>query len=156
MNALIVYFSKFGNTQEVAEAIAQEFSSNGKVDLLDAMELPGVDLEGADLFVMGTPTHNMNLPKALRPIMEEMPRRSLRSVSVVAFDTSYKMSPFLSKFTAAKRLNRKLRKLGGISLLPPETFHVEGREGPLFPGEIDRARQWTKRIGELANGQNRK
>ena len=65
---------------------------------------------------------------------------------MAAYDTSYKMSPFLARFTAAKKLSRKLRKLGGKQLVPPETFHVVAREGPLYDGEVDRARVWAGSI----------
>jgi hypothetical protein len=96
--------------------------------------------------VMGSPTHRMNLPEAVRPVLEGLPKRVLRGASVAAFDTSYKMSGLLRRFTAAPKLARKLRKLGGRQVVPPETFHVAGREGPLFDGEIERARAWAKSI----------
>jgi hypothetical protein len=68
-------------------------------------------------------------------------------VPIAAFDTSYKMSAFLARFTAAKRIDSKLRKLGGRRLAPPETFHVhEHHEGPLFDGEIERARRWAESL----------
>jgi flavodoxin len=140
----------------VAAAIAEEFEPNGNVRLSSSDDLSHEDFEGVDLVVMGTPTHNMNLPKAVRPVFERLPRRSLKQTPVAAFDTSYKMSPLLCKFTAAKRLNRKLRRLGGKSVMPPETFHVEGREGPLYSGEIDRAREWANKISDQINGNNRK
>jgi flavodoxin len=152
VKALVVYSTQFGNTQMVAEAITSELGDGRGVRLINSEDLLSQDLSNVDLVVMGTPTHNMNLPKSLQPILDRIPRRSLKSVAVAAFDTSYKMSPFLSRFTAAKKLNRKLRKLGGIALLPPETFHVEEREGPLFPGEIERARAWALRIVRKING----
>ena len=155
VNTLVVYFSKFGNTRMIAQAIAEEFEANGNVRLINSEDLTPEELGNADLVVMGTPTHKMNLPQDVRPVFERLPRRSLKKVRVAAFDTSYKMSAFLSNFTASKKLNRALRKLGGKAIIPPETFHVEGREGPLFPGEIDRARGWACRIRERANGDKR-
>ena len=143
MNTLVVYFSKFGNTRQVAEAVAEPLQSTGSVHVMSAEPLTAADFEGVDLLVMGTPTHKMNLPEAVRPILDSLPKRILKGVPVAAFDTSYKMNWFLNKFTASKRLNRKLRKLGGKPLLPPETFLVEDREGPLYDGEIERAHDWT-------------
>jgi len=156
MNAVVVYFSKFGNTQMVAEAvretIARELGSEGSVRVISSDVLTGEDFEGADLVIMGTPTHNMNLPKKVRPVFDTLPRRVLKGVSVAAFDTSYKMSWWLNHFTAAKRLSQKLRKLGGKRIIPPETFHVTGREGPLYDGEIERARDWAASILERCRG----
>jgi flavodoxin len=106
------------------------------------------DLTGVDLVVAGTPTHRMNLPEAIRPVFETLPRRVLRGTPIAAFDTSYKMSRWLAPFTAARKLLSKLRKLGGKRVVPPETFHVMEREGPLYEGEIERAREWARSIHE--------
>ena len=147
MTALVVYHSQFGNTQKVAESIAKVLQEVGTARTLRAEQLTAVDLQDADLVVMGTPTHKMNLPQVVRPVFEQLPKRSLRGVPIAAFDTSYKMGSLLARFTAAKKVDRNLRKLGGKRLVPPETFHVEEHhEGPLFDGEIERAGAWAKTI----------
>ena len=69
-----------------------------------------------------------------------------------AFDTSYKMSALLARFTAARKLARKLRNLGGKLVLPPETFHVEESEGPLYEGEVERAQAWAASISRRLEG----
>ena len=148
MNALVVYFSKFGNTQMVAEAIAEKLAVNGGVRTISSDELVVDDMKDLDLMVMGSPTHNMNLPKSVKPVFEKLPRRILPATPVAAFDTSYKMSWWLNQFTASKRLAKKLRKLGGKLVVPPEIFHVMEREGPLYEGEIERAQTWAASILE--------
>ena len=146
MKTLIVYFSKFGNTHLIAEAITETLFVAGAARLLSADQLTAADLEGIDLLVMGTPTHNMNLPKAVRPVLASLPKRVLKGVPFAAFDTSYKMSWWLNHFTAGKRLSRVLRKLGGKQIVLPETFLVMKREGPLYEGELDRAYQWADTV----------
>jgi flavodoxin len=146
MNTLVVYFSKFGNTQKVAQAVADTLQSAGTIRMVNSDHLAAADLDGVDLVVMGSPTHRMNLPEAVRPVFESLPKRLLRGTPFAAFDTSYKMSDFLSRFTAAKKLAQKLRKLGGKRIVPPETFHVVEREGPLYEGEIERAQEWAESI----------
>lgn len=150
MNALVVYFSKFGNTrmlaETIAETMAETFDSSGAVRVVDAEQLGSDALAGADLVIMGVPTHRMNLPEAVRPALDALPRRALKDKAVAAFDTSYRMNGLLNRFTAAKRLDRQLRKLGGKRLVAPETFIVEGREGPLEEGEVERAQQWAESI----------
>ena len=143
MNYLVVYFSKYGNTRSVAEAIAETLASGSIGRTISSDQLTVDDLNELDLVVMGSPTHRMNLPEAVRPVFEALPRRVLKGNRVAAFDTSYKMSAWLARFTAAKKLDRKLRKLGGKRLVPPETFFVIGREGPLYDGEIERVREWA-------------
>ncbi|HEY63458.1 MAG TPA: flavodoxin family protein [Caldilineae bacterium] len=144
MKALVVYFSKFGNTQKVAEAIAEMLESAGSVCVLSLEQLTASDMKGVDLVVMGSPTHRMNLPEAVRLVLKGFPRRILRGTHIATFDTSYKMSWWLSHFTAARRLARALRRLGGRQIAPPETFHVMEKEGPLYEGEIERARKWAE------------
>jgi flavodoxin len=151
MNTLVVHFSKFGNTQKVAEVIAARLSRNGSVRITITDELEAPDLKGLDLLIMGTPTHRMNLPEDVRPVFERLPRRLLPKTPVAAFDTSYKMSPFLARFTAAKKLARKLRKLGGKRVVRPETFHVMEKEGPLYDGELERAEKWADTILKKLN-----
>ena len=146
MNTMVVYFSKFGNTKLVAEAIAEPLEAAGFVRVISSDQLTASDVRDADLVVMGTPTHRMNLPEAVRPVFDALPRRVLRDTPVAAFDTSYKMSWLLARFTAARKLDQRLRKLGGRRVVPPESFFVEEREGPLYEGEIERARAWSVSI----------
>lgn len=148
MNYLVIYFSKFGNTHAVAETIAESLASGGTGRVISSDRLTADDLEEPDLVVIGSPTHRMNLPEAVRPVFEALPRRVLKGKRVVAFDTSYKMSAWLARFTAAKKLDRILRKLGGKRILPPETFFVVDREGPLYDGEIERAMEWAAMLLE--------
>jgi flavodoxin len=100
MNTLVVYFSKFGNTQKAAEVIAEELASVGSVRLISWEQLPAAGMEDAALVVMGSPTHRMNLPEAVRPLFDRLPKGILQDTAVAAFDTSYKMSALLAHFTA--------------------------------------------------------
>jgi len=146
MNSVVVHYSKYGNTQRIAESIAGVLGSAGSVRLIPMAQLTAADLESVDLVVMGCPTHRMNLPEAVRPVLAGLPRRIMHGTPAAAFDTSYKMSALLSRFTAARKLARKLRKLGGKLVLSPETFHVEESEGPLYDGELERAQAWAASI----------
>jgi flavodoxin len=146
MNALVVYFSKYGNTRMVAEAIGETLQLEGAAQIISSGELAAADFESKDLVIMGSPTHKMNLPTEVRPLFERLPKKVLKGRLVAAFDTSYRMSEWLYRFTAGKKLGRKLRKLGGKRIVPPEVFHVMEREGPLYEGEIRRAKAWAESI----------
>jgi flavodoxin len=148
VNTLVVYFSQFGNTQVIAEGIAEGLRSAGPVRLLRLDQLTVSDVQDVDLVIVGSPTHRMNLPEAIRPLLGALPRSILRGTPVAVFDTSSRMSPWLACFTAARKLAHKLRKLGGKRVVPPETFHVVEREGPVYDGEIERAMAWAASILE--------
>jgi len=146
MNTLVVYFSKFGNTKLVAEAIGDALSRAGNLQVTSSEQLEVADFHGVDLVIMGSPTHKMNLPESVRPLFEQLPKKLLKGKFFAAFDTSYQMSWWLNQFTAGKRLAQKLRKLGGKRIVPPEIFIVTGREGPLAEGELERAKDWANSI----------
>lgn len=146
MNALVVYYSKFGNTKRVADAIAQTLSSFDSIREVSADQLSVSDLNNVDLLVVGTPTHMANVPQALRLVLEALPKRILKGIRVAAFDTSLNMNWFVKLFTAAKPLNRKLRQLGGKPIVPPTSFFVADQQGPLCEGEIERAKTWAEAI----------
>jgi len=146
MKIPVIYFSKFGNTGKVADTIAAVMSTAGSVHCGSLEELVPSDLKDYDLVIMGTPTHRMNLPEPVKVIFQSLLKQILRGTWVAAFDTSYKMSWLLSNFTASKRLIQALWKLGGKRIIKPETFHVTDREGPLYEGELGRARQWAEMI----------
>ncbi len=144
MNSLVIYYSIFGNTKAIAEAIAGELSSCGSVRLVDARQLSAADFDQANLVIMGTPTYRMNLPEEVGEILKNLPRRILKGKVAAAYDTSYAMSGLLAHFTASKRGIQKLRKLGGKQLIQPETFTIaRAHEGPLLDGEIDHAKRWA-------------
>lgn len=153
MKTLVVYFSKFGNTRRIAEAIAEALKQAGDARAISMDQLAAPDLQGVNLVVMGSPTHYQNLPKAVRPIFKTLPRRILAGKSVAAFDTSRKTWGPIMLLTAAHRLLPKLRKLGGKRVVPPETFLVQAgdskRDGEidlLCDGEIKRAKEWAVAI----------
>ncbi len=47
---------------------------------------------------------------------------------------------------AATRIANRLTKSGGRLVMPPEGFFVEGTEGPLKKGELERATDWARHV----------
>jgi flavodoxin len=56
MNSLVIYGSRYGNTQRIAYAIAAGLRAWGKVEGLEAEKADGIRLHGYDLVVLGGPT----------------------------------------------------------------------------------------------------
>src|ERR1017187_4714901 len=63
MRALVVYESLFGNTAQVAQAIAEGLSCHGDVEMVEVSQaLP--EITGAvDLIVVGGPTHAFSMTR---------------------------------------------------------------------------------------------
>lgn len=148
MNALVIYDSTFGNTEQVARAIADSLGERGSVRLMRVSEASSLDLEGLDLLVLGCPTQRHKLTPAVQAFLAGIPRRALGGMSAAAFGTRYRKARWLTG-SAARAIAKGLRKAGASLLLPPESFFVAAREGPLAEGELQRAGDWARQV--LAN-----
>lgn len=141
MNAVIVYDSKFGNTERIARAIASALHGRAlRVDQCEPFELDGVDL-----LVIGSPTQAWRPTPAIQEFLREIAMRPLRDLPVACFDTRFDKPRWLTG-SAAHMIARKLREGDARLVLPPECFFVTESEGPLEDGEIERATAWAQDI----------
>ncbi len=152
MNTLVVYDSTFGNTEKIAQAIADVVAGRGSARTLRANKVQSSDLEGVDLLVLGCPTHKQRPTDAVQAFLECVSRRSLSGISAAVFDTRYR-KPRLLTGSAARRLAKSLRKGGASLLTPPQSFFVVSREGPLEPGELERAAAWGREVLDRLDAQ---
>ena len=169
MRALVVYESMFGNTRQIATAIAGALAHHVEVELVEVGAAPATLPDDVALLVVGGPTHahGMSKPESRADSAKRAGDRlvsrgsgirewlgSLRggssTVAAAAFDTRIK-GPGLVWGSAAKGADKLLRGLGFRVTAGPESFLVEGPTGPLFDrlvdGEVERARRWGERLG---------
>ena len=57
MRSVVVYESVCGNTAQVAHAIADTLAAHGTVELVAVAQATSSLVQGADLLVVGAPTH---------------------------------------------------------------------------------------------------
>ncbi len=173
MRALVVYESMFGNTEEIARAIAEGLRSRLDVQLVEVGSAPRTLPARLDLLVVGGPTHahGMTDPESRRSsstktkqplvsvgigIREWLKALDLGAATVgaptfgaAAFDTRLK-GPGVLWGSAAKAADVQLRRIGIRIVAGPESFLIKGPLGPVHdvvaPGEADRARRWGERL----------
>lgn len=150
MRTVVIYDTKFGNTEKVAQSIARGVGTLGSVQVLDAGSVPAF-AERPDLLVVGGPTQRRGLSPALRALVDAPPQ-GLRGVPTASFDTRYRGARVLMG-SAAIDAARRLGKAGGSLVAPPESFFI-ARGGPLEsqvlePGELDRAEAWGRSVAEV-------
>jgi hypothetical protein len=161
MHALIVYESMYGNTRDIAKAVATGMSSAVATDVVEVSQAPL--LPEADLLVVGAPTHIFGLSRSstrsaaggravhplpanvgLRDWLNALPRLDARH-DAVTFDTRLRVRVLPG--SAAKDAAKRLRRRGYRILWPSQSFHITRPSGPLVEGEIERAQLWGRWIG---------
>ncbi len=145
MNALVLFDSKHGNTEKVAQAIAVGLKEGG-IDSIECRALSRSgeeDFQGKDLWVLGTPTHYGRVPFRFSTLLKNALREDHPEVKVVIFDT--RMSDFTEG--AAIKL-RKILEKKGKPIVADASFVVVGMRGPLVEGETERARLFGRQIAE--------
>lgn len=140
MNILVVYDSKFGNTECIAQVIAERLQRHGPIELTVADQAPRTMPRSLDLLVVGGPTQGHGASPALRGWLEGL--EPADGVRAAAFDTRFAKPRWLTG-SAAQMIARRLGRIGFQLVGDPESFFVAHTEGPLLDGEIDRAAAWA-------------
>jgi hypothetical protein len=81
MKALVVYDTKFGNTEKVARAIGQALAGRYNMRLIAADDLAALTVNSADLLVVGGPTQTHGLSPGLRRLLKPLAHGELEGVA---------------------------------------------------------------------------
>ena len=142
MKALIVYDSTYGNTEKIAKAIGAALT--GEVKVLRAGEVNPAELNAFDLLVIGSPTYGGRPMPSVAELLNKIPESAIKGKNIAAFDT--RIPTKLAKIFgyAADRIAKNLKEKGVNLVVQGEGFFVNGKEGPLKEGELERASSWAK------------
>jgi flavodoxin len=155
MNAMVIYDSVFGNTEKVAQAMGEALGELGDVEVRQVGKVEVEELSGLDVLIVGSPTRAFSPTPGTKDFLGGIPANALGGVRVAAFDTRIAVENTNSAFLkfmvgifgyAAKPIAKRLEKKGGALAVPAEGFFVEGTEGPLTEGELERAKAWAKQV----------
>jgi hypothetical protein len=166
MKAWVVFESMFGNTEQIAQAVAEGLRTSMSVDVTEVIDAPADPPEDVTLIVAGGPTEAFSMSRTttradavrqggrpgreafgLREWLNALPSRQ-SNTRLATFDTRIDKMRHLPG-SAAKGAAKAGRRHGFDLVAPPESFFVRDSAGPLVEGEPDRARAWGSRLGEL-------
>lgn len=168
MHAVIIYESLFGNTHEIAEAIAEGIRAqqpDAEVACVPVAEGTAALIRGVDLLIVGGPTHMRGMSSGMTRKMgvqgEQKKSPDLHvepgfdgpglrdwlhglgkpggSPDAAAFDTRADVR--MAGGAAQGIAWRRLRRYG-YRVLATEGYIIDDTQGPLRAGELDRARDW--------------
>jgi hypothetical protein len=166
--ALVVHESFFGNTENIARAVARGLELGGMaVTVVDAEKADSGELDGVDLLVVGGPTHAFALSRptsrddavarggtaryasrGLREWLSVLPIRPGTHLAA-AFDTRVKRVRHLPA-SAAASAGRLLRRRDFTLVDKPTGFIVQDITGPLEAHETERAVRWGSSLAQVA------
>ncbi|MFF0410435.1 flavodoxin family protein [Kitasatospora sp. NPDC004745] len=172
MHTVIVYESMYGNTREIAEAVAEgvhQADPTASVQCLPLTEAGHGTTRTADLLVVGGPTHMHGMSSGISRRMAaaaESHKPGADAAAAEARETAE--GPGLRHWLhdlprtgsgthaaafdtrvdmpraggAAEGIARRLSHHHYDLVVAPEGFIVDGNDGPLRAGERERARAW--------------
>ena len=174
MRAVVVYESMYGNTHLIADAIGTGLAQGFDVTVVPVAEADKAVVAGADLVVVGGPTHVHGMSRSstrqgavdaaakaagdltlepgadgpgLREWLDAL-GKCRPHAKAAAFDTRM-AAPAAITGRAAKGVGRELHHHGFELVIEPESFIVT-KESHLVPEEADRARTWGTRLAAIA------
>jgi flavodoxin len=147
MKALVVYYSKWGNTEKIATAIATGIGGGTRAIRVGSADPK--EYEGIDLLVLGSPVQGGRATESMQNHIKSIPPALAKKLCVATFDTRMAMA-FAKLFgSAAVRMADELKKAGSMLKSTPQGFVVKGRSGPLAEGELERATKWGEELAKL-------
>jgi flavorubredoxin len=141
---LVIYDTKFGNTEKVANALVQGLAAQGIEAESVNVDRVAIDrLSEYDVLLIGGPTHRQKMSEPMAMFLDRLDKALVKGKAGFAFDTKV-----VHRFagSAGKRIEKKLKKLGMKVVRPHASAIVAGREGPLQEGTEDMFRQIGQQI----------
>jgi flavodoxin len=144
MNSLVIYQSRYGNTQKIAYSIAAGLRAWGAVEVVAAEKAQGNRLRGYDLVVLGGPTEGHGITNPMADYVDRI-GDAFTGTNAAAFDTRLTWPKWLSG-SAAGDIAKRLQAFGARLVAQPASFLVAGRPPALEPGELERAEGWARSL----------
>jgi flavodoxin len=139
MKSLVIFESTFGNTKQIAEAIAKEL---GAITVVASAVKPK-DLKGLDLLVVGSPIIGWMPEEKMGKFLATLQKDQLTGAKAATFDTRVKL--FIHG-DAMGKIAKSLEAAGAELICESHPFYVKGKEGPLLADELTKAVTWAQLI----------
>ncbi len=166
-NALVVFESMFGNSEQVARAVAEGLEEKGvRTHVAEVSGAPAEISDSIELLVVGAPTHAFSLSRqstrsdaarqgadgdrvaiGLREWLASAYHEGLQPLHVAVFDTRANKARWLP--AAGHKAARLARDRQFTLVDTPVAFLVGDVHGPLLEGELERARAWGRSLSAV-------
>ena len=150
MKVLIVYdtVSPLKITAKVAETIGEVLKEKGiEVDSFFVNDVDLTTVKNYDCLIAGSPTMYFRTSPGIRRFLKSFSNKEFSGKRGAAFDTQ--MQSRMSG-NAAKRIEKKINKLGFETISPPLVAYVGGKmnEMQLKAGELEKTKSWAQEVAK--------
>jgi flavodoxin len=150
LKILVVYdtSSVNRNTEKVAKAMTEPLKEKGfDVDCQYVKDVNPASVKNYDCVLAGSPTQMLRATEPIIQFLETFAKNEFSEKPAAAFDTQLQSR---MSGNAAKRIEKKLKKIGFKIIMPPLVTYVEGKmnEIRLKEGELKKAKKYAE---DLAN-----
>jgi flavodoxin I len=154
VKGIIIYDTSYGNTQKIAETIAEGLkAAEIDTDLFYVKKVKKLNGNEYDFLVLGSPTKFGTMSFAVKSFLGKIKSEEWQNKPFAAFDTENPENIEKSKaenknWSAAEKIAEKLKEKPMKQLLPVLKALVLDWKGPLVEGEIERTKNYTKDLAK--------
>jgi len=147
-SVFVVYDSKYGNTKRAAEIVAEGLQDvkGVAVSVGNVKEVDMSNVAEYDMLVLGAPNHMASPSRTMLNFVSRLTSLDLKTRNVAVFGTY--SGRVRDPDRAVRKMEKKLKeKVPEINLISPSlSVRVLGVTGPIFEGEMDRCREFGRRM----------
>jgi flavorubredoxin len=150
LRVLILYdtVSVNRNTEKVAKAIGEVLKDKGlDVDLLYVNDVDQASVKNYDCILAGSPTQAFRATRPIVKVLDGFSKDEFSGKLAATFDTQVQ---WRFSGSAAKGIEKKLKKLGFRIVMPPLVAYVEGKieNVQLKTGELEKAKKYAEDLAK--------
>jgi menaquinone-dependent protoporphyrinogen IX oxidase len=152
MKGIIIYDTSYGNTQKIAEVLAETLLKVGiETDLFHIKKVKKLSGKDYDFLALGSPTKYGTMSFAMKFFLGKIKSEEWKNKPFIAFDTENPENVEKSRaenknWSAAEKIAEKLLEKNMNQLLPVLKGLVQGWKGPLVEGEIERTKDYSREM----------
>ena len=152
MKGIVIYDTSYGNTQKIAQAIAEVLKESGiEVDTSYVKKVKRLSTKDYGFLVLGSPTRFGTMSLTVKGFLDKVKSKEWANKPFAAYDTENPENIETSRkenknWSAAEKIAEKLKEKQMNQLLPVLKSLVLGAKGPLKEGEIERAKKYGRQL----------
>lgn len=147
VEVIIIYDTKYGNTQHVAELIAEGIGESGEIKpvISNFKNIKNInDLNNYDVILIGAPIHFGSPSKTIMKFIDKLTKINLKGKQFACFDT-YIGEDFEK---GVKKMEEKIiQKMPDFRQIASGlSIKVQGMKGPIIEEEIPKCKEFGEKI----------